>query len=299
MNVREVNDVHEVYPNYYKKFRCIADKCKHNCCIGWEIDIDDYTLSLYNSIDTSFGKRIRENIEGDVPHFKLKEGDQCPFLNEKGLCEIIQEFGEDAICDICTLHPRFCNFYSSFTEIGLGLCCEEAARIILSEQEKFCISLPENVKLTKKESNFFEKRQKILNLLQDRTKSIAERFDSLGVEANFSTEKFCALYLALERLDEKWADELNSLMGYDFKGEIFRQSDFQMFFEQLAVYFIFRHFNPDSNAEQVLKFTLVSCMLIGAICEKSDMDFDKAADIVRMYSSEIEYSDENMSVFIN
>ena len=37
----------EVFPNYYKKFKCIADKCKHNCCIGWEIDIDNDTLEFY------------------------------------------------------------------------------------------------------------------------------------------------------------------------------------------------------------------------------------------------------------
>ena len=41
----------EVFPNYYKKFKCIKDKCKHNCCIGWEIDIDEDTMDLYNSLD--------------------------------------------------------------------------------------------------------------------------------------------------------------------------------------------------------------------------------------------------------
>ena len=25
-------------PSYYKDFKCIADKCRHSCCIGWEID---------------------------------------------------------------------------------------------------------------------------------------------------------------------------------------------------------------------------------------------------------------------
>ena len=29
-----------IAPNYYPAFRCIADKCRHSCCIGWEIDID-------------------------------------------------------------------------------------------------------------------------------------------------------------------------------------------------------------------------------------------------------------------
>ena len=30
-------------PEYYKQFQCIADKCTHSCCIGWEIDIDEIT----------------------------------------------------------------------------------------------------------------------------------------------------------------------------------------------------------------------------------------------------------------
>ena len=31
------------YPDYYPLFHCIADRCRHNCCIGWEIDIDSRT----------------------------------------------------------------------------------------------------------------------------------------------------------------------------------------------------------------------------------------------------------------
>ena len=126
-------------PNYYKKFRCIADKCRHNCCVGWEIDIDDDTLGYYSDLSGDFGKKVRQNIDFDdeCPHFILKEGDRCPFLEPDGLCEIIKRLGEDALCDICTDHPRFRNFFSEHTEMGLGLCCEEAARIILSSDEPF------------------------------------------------------------------------------------------------------------------------------------------------------------------
>ena len=45
----------QIYPNYYDHFTCIADKCKHNCCIGWEIDIDDDTMDIYDSIGGEFG----------------------------------------------------------------------------------------------------------------------------------------------------------------------------------------------------------------------------------------------------
>ena len=296
----------ETVPNYYHKFKCIADKCTHNCCIGWEIDIDEETMSLYNSLDTLMGERIRNSIEGDEPHFILQEDDRCPFLNESGLCEIICEYGENALCDICYLHPRFRNFYSSFIETGLGLCCEEATRIILSEREKFYIDLPENINLSDAEKEFFKTRQEIFDILQNREKSVLERFSLLarkyGFEFNFSLGKLCNVYLSLERLDDKWTDVLRGLSNFTFDGEIFEDEDVQIQFEQLAVYFIFRHL--DKDYEKKIRFALVSCYVIGAICshykqENGSISFEKMSEFVRMYSSEIEYSQDNTQALIN
>ena len=299
LNLCEVIVLTEVYPNYYNKFKCIADKCNHSCCIGWEIDIDVDTMDIYNSLNTPMGEKIRNNIEGDIPHFKLTKDERCPFLNEKGLCDIILECGDGAISDICYLHPRFSNFYSSFTETGLGLCCEEAVRIILSEKEKFQIKLPEGIRLNEKEKTFFEKRQKVFDVLQDRSKSIIERFNTLG-EFEFSLTNLCKLYLSLERLDEKWTEEINNVKDYIPKGEVF--NEYEIFFEQLAVYFVFRYLNPDLNEYEFnsrIRFTLMSCYFIGAMCEKTGSYFGKMQDIVRMYSSEIEYSEENLEMLYN
>ena len=59
-------------PSYYKKFKCIADKCTHSCCIGWEIDIDTDTYEKYSRMSGEFGKEILKSIEiSDTPHFKL------------------------------------------------------------------------------------------------------------------------------------------------------------------------------------------------------------------------------------
>ena len=124
-------------PDYYNGFKCIADRCLHNCCIGWEIDIDEDTLCLYGDISGEFGKRLKGNISDDeYPHFILREHGRCPFLNEKGLCDIITERGDGALCDICADHPRYRNYFDDRLEMGLGLCCEEAARIILSNKNK-------------------------------------------------------------------------------------------------------------------------------------------------------------------
>ena len=39
------------YPDYYKKFSCIADKCPDTCCGKWQIVIDDDSLERYQEYD--------------------------------------------------------------------------------------------------------------------------------------------------------------------------------------------------------------------------------------------------------
>ncbi len=297
----------EAVPNYYHKFKCIADKCKHNCCIGWEIDIDDDTMMLYESLDTPLGEKIRANITGGVPHFALQDGDRCPMLLENGLCEIIAEYGEDAICDICYLHPRFKNFYSDFTETGLGLACEEAARIILFETEKFSVKIPKDAELTKEEKEFFLKREEIFSLLTDRNISIYERFSKLaekyGQKFKFSLDTLLKKYKSLEILDNSWIKVIDTLKDAEFDGEIFQEDAYQTVFEQLAVYFVFRHLAgsiEDGEYGKRVKFVLVSCYFLGALLQcNMQTSREKMIDIARMYSAEIEYSFENTEEVMN
>lgn len=117
-------------PDYYSQFKCIADQCRHTCCVGWEIEVDDEGLERLRKLPEAAGKIVL----GDEPHIELLEGERCPFLNERGLCDLILRYGEDVLCQICRDHPRFRNFWSDRTEIGLGLVCEEAARIILGAE---------------------------------------------------------------------------------------------------------------------------------------------------------------------
>lgn len=125
-----------IIPSYYKDFRCTASKCSDCCCIGWEIDIDPDTLEKYKKTDLETNLNIMEHIDtsGDEPHFILREDGRCPFLDEENLCEIYRSLGEEALCQICSLHPRFINNYGGRIEYGLDLCCEEAARIILTQK---------------------------------------------------------------------------------------------------------------------------------------------------------------------
>ena len=114
-------------PDYYNEFCCIAGACRHTCCAGWEVDIDEESLERFES-----DPFIAEHIDTDgSPHFRLDEDERCPFLRGDGLCELIIRRGEDVLCQTCRDHPRFRSYWTGRTEIGLGLVCEEAARIIL------------------------------------------------------------------------------------------------------------------------------------------------------------------------
>lgn len=278
-------------PNYYNDFRCIADKCRHSCCIGWEIDIDEDTRELYRNIGGDFGKRLADSIsEDDCPHFILKEDERCPFLNESGLCDIITELGEDALCDICADHPRYRNYFDDRIEMGLGLCCEEAARLILSKEDKTVLVDTENGK----PADLFPERQRILGILQDRTLPFSVRL----LELCPNTCKDCSeLYYSLERLDSEW-DKYIFLLKADADDTL---AEWDTVFEQLAVYFILRH--TAENFEDGVSFSAHAVYIIRKMCavlkeQKGIITFSEILSICRMYSSEIEYSDENIEKII-
>lgn len=127
-------------PAYYKDFTCIAGKCIDNCCFGgWQIDIDDETIANYSNVTGAFGDKLHSYVNEDNGCFKLKNG-QCPFLMSDNLCEIYKELGPENMGVVCTQFPRFTEYYGDIKETGIGLACEEAARIILQTDCDFALT---------------------------------------------------------------------------------------------------------------------------------------------------------------
>jgi len=143
-----------IAPRYYGKFICKGSSCLENCCIGWEIDVDRITLAKYLSIEGKIGEELRKNIvkDGKVSHFCLKSG-RCPFLDGRNLCRLIIEGGEEMLCDICREHPRFYVGLAGGYFVGVGLCCEAAAELILTEKEPLGYNL-KNEKIRKTAESF-------------------------------------------------------------------------------------------------------------------------------------------------
>ncbi len=293
-----------IAPDYYEKFTCIADKCRHSCCIGWEIDIDEETLRNYQSVEGAFGERLRAGIEigKEGACFRLSENERCPFLNESGLCDIILNLGEESLAQICTDHPRFCAFYGDRTEIGLGLCCEEAGRLILAKKKKTKrVVLQDDGEygdLTEKEEFLLCEREKMFSIIQNRSMSISARIHALCEEfcvdiPQKSFGEWIDTFLSLEIMDGAWEKLLSEAKEAPIP------EGFETEWEQLLWYFIYRHVSdPERDIRKGIFFSVFSVYIIrqlfACLCARGECaDTETLTELCRMYSSEIEYSEEN------
>ncbi len=319
-----------IAPDYYSQFRCIAGDCKHSCCIGWEIDIDEASLARFDAVEGALSARLQQSIDrrGEVPHFILGKDDRCPFLNSANLCDLILGLGEDCLCQICADHPRFRSHFSDRTELGLGLCCEAAAELILSRLTPTQLTTLESEGENSPdewEVEFFTLRDNALAIAQDREFTVAERMENL---ADYFTvplpepdpAHWMQVYLELERLDEGWTEILRRLTNKR-DGESPSPTDeiqqvptshrggnltsagpnlCETMREQLLVYFLYRHlptaFDWGDTAAGVWFAILSTQMLLWLQDANPDLPL---TDLSRRYSGEIEYSDENIEILMN
>ncbi|WP_419867678.1 flagellin lysine-N-methylase [Clostridium perfringens] len=138
-------------PNYFNEFKCIASECEDTCCAGWEIVIDDETHKRYENVEGEFGEILRSKIvKSDGENIFLLNNGNCSFLNEKKMCEIYINLGEDNLCYTCQQFPRYTEEFLDLKEVGLSLSCPEAARIILRKAENITFNLSEEDKCESK-----------------------------------------------------------------------------------------------------------------------------------------------------
>ena len=287
----------EIRPDYYDDFKCIAEKCQHNCCIGWEIDIDDDTLIKYNTETGELGAKLQKSIALEpCAHFILGNDERCPFLNDKNLCELILSSGEDMLCQICKDHPRFYNDVYGTTEKGIGLSCEAAAEIILTKTAPTTLVCDKGAI---PQSEFYGRRSKIFAILQDRSVTLNKRIETLllseGVSLDLGRVNWLKTYKNLERLDATWDEYLDNTakISADIPPEL------EIPCEQLICYFIYRHLSgalDDGMFSERVQFALLSCCMIVSVCKTKTIK--EMIDVARMYSSEIEYSDENIEILL-
>ena len=284
-------------PKYYGDFKCIADRCTHSCCIGWEIDIDPVTMEKYNTLSDGYGKTILGSIEDDeVPHFRLCDGERCPHLDGRGLCRIISNLGDEYLCDICREHPRFYNDTARGKEVGLGMACEEAARLILSSDCYGEMMLADEADVICDTPDFdaVSEREKIYSILSDRSVPYYKRLTAL-----YSAYDVFPSELG----DSDWVEVLDSLEYLDeshrelfrvYRSDLSTIEEYEPLLERALAYFVYRHCSGAVDQEDLraaLGFALFCERLLSSlILYRDPKNAEKYACII---SEELEYSEDN------
>lgn len=316
-----------IMPSYCADFKCSADRCSDNCCIGWEIDIDERTADFYSRVKGDFGARLEENIaHGECSSFILK-GERCPFLNEKNLCDIIINLGEEHLCQICRDHPRYYEWFGDIKEGGVGLCCEEGAKLILTAEKP--AELTEREISDEENDEFdeglfavlYEAREVIFDILTDEQYCIKEKVtkllsfsEQLQVNIDNYNDVIPESYevisegrgdmlsvlkslTALEPIDEKWTDYLDSIIG-DFR-QAESEEDISLYQINLLIYYIYRYFLKGTFDGEILskvKLACVSTAVISYLVSREKADFKETVNISKLFSKQTEYSQENIDL---
>ncbi len=302
------------FPTFYRDFKCIADRCSDSCCIGWEIDIDSAAYDKYRLMPESFQKNIA--VCDGVAHFVLTQDERCPFLQNDGLCKIILEHSEDMLCDICREHPRFYEWYGEYKDAGVGLCCEEAVRLLLESEKPLEYETVETQEISDDDTpedickSVFELRKSLFSIINDRSLTLSDRIErcflKIGVKdviAPCSADEFFAECVEIAKemspFDELWEKYILCLEALDFqevKERINKAlSENQIRYEKSLSYFVFRHFIKacfDGDLLSHFKFAVIMTILEMLIdCVNGDLLFN-----TRYLSKQVEYSEENIDL---
>lgn len=311
-------------PEYYKKFVCSAGNCRHSCCVGWEIDIDVETAAKYLSMNTGYGRKIKESIESiedDVNvnvsgngnseyRFRLDENEKCPHLDENGLCSIIINLGEEYLCDICRLHPRFFNDTAYGREAGLGMACEEACRLILSSDEYDKMEEIEETADTEDtdcEGDFIfgeydpmSDRKRVYEILALENISYSERCRQIRSEFDVSPDMIS---------DEEWKRIITYSLEYlneehkkiflNYSSDPKPSEELEKKLQRALAYFVYRHCTTAYDRDEFRASLGMSLFLERLIASAVILTGMKAEEVAGIVSEEIEYSTENTDALKN
>ena len=277
-------------PKYYLDFKCIADKCKHSCCVGWEIDIDETTLNKYLLNTHPYCENINKSIDfSESPHFKLDQHGNCPHLNEQGLCNIILNCGDDYICDICREHPRFYNFTNYGKEVGIGMSCEAACELILNSDnfdQIIEISSDEFENIVY-EFDSIQYRDIVFQILKDESLYIEDKINKICSYFNIAETNFSIFEVSanLEFLNEK-----NKSLFLK-SNNIFWNNSLSNQLSRIFAYYIYRHSSEADDLNEFIvsiSFAIFCTGLVSTLADKNNI-----YEIARIVSEEIEYSQDN------
>ena len=270
-----------IYPDFYERFACLAGACRHSCCRGWEIDVDEQSAAVYEALPGALGDQLRQSIEhGDEgAHFRLTADGRCPFLRIDGLCELIVELGEDALCDICALHPRFYEDVGETELCGLGLSCEAVCALLLETEAPLRFVDGES-------GECFDFARLLIRL------GFSTEEQALAYSGKKPPEAFLDRLAGTEAIDAHWTAELAALRAA-LPG-LTMPTDLR--YDRVLQYLLYRQLEraEDWGLDVLVRYAQESTAFIAA--QDAMEGFDP--EHLRRYSEQIEYSTENVEILL-
>lgn len=193
-------------PDYYEKFHCKADKCRHTCCRLWRIPVSKETYHRLITMDCS--AELSDKIARcfSMPDYVTNDHyrfinfnylGECPLL-EKGLCLLHGEKGEAYLPQVCNLFPRS---FKSINGHKLAVCsasCEGVTEL-LYESDRLKV-------ITKELDLSANVHYELPQCFADKVKSIQQIFADTSCSLKDSIEKVCLLINEKEYLNDAKRD---------------------------------------------------------------------------------------------
>lgn len=198
----------------------------------------------------------------------------------------------------------------------MGLCCEEAARLILTKPDRTTLVVTGEGTLDEEETALLALRDRFFAAAQDREAPIFSRMETMlslcgAALPAISLKQWAELYLSLERMDEQWTELLRALRSH---ADELPLSDFaahmngrETEYEQLLVYFLYRHVPAaldDGDVSSKAAFAAASVQLLFALgalqlLQHGTFTVEDQIELCRLYSAEVEYSDDNLNALFD
>ena len=319
----EVNIVKDIYPSYYKKFKCIANLCPDSCCKDWDIDVDSETEKFYNTVHGELGDKIRRLTITDKygERVFINNGVRCPFWNDDMLCDIYIGLGEEHMSETCRRFPRITLEYDGFREQILSFACPEAARLMLLEDNAYRdFGGSEELNTAEQSEDYFSflikarerSAQILLNEDQPMIYRISDCLDfNTQIQLIIDGEEPCPLnldenkhhnsdyiikeHLKLEIMSEGWKNALELALNLSPSEP---SENFDKDFEKYSLYLLYRYYlGAESTGDVLFSIKRIACAYI--VTSRMDSALENTPDrpsrlrVLQRYSKEIEHSYEN------
>ena len=290
-----------IYPTIYHKFQCKADQCENTCCQLWTIDIDEPTAERYHSMTGSLGESLRQaiTVDDEGSHFIFSKAQpMCPLLNEKGLCKVVLELGEEGLCDTCHMHPRFYKYIEDLELCGVGLSCEASVELLAQQEPMdFLLFTIED------DHNEFkpEERLTLHNIFELLAFDLDPNlFQYTPKPSKQSFKELLDLYKQTEPIDENWTAQVNTLSSkldqlITFVQTYIQQEDMSLF-NKVYQYILYRQIDmlSDYSLESILAYAKSGAdyILIASALEGQPLKQ------VARWSQQIEYDENNVELLL-